>query len=482
MIETKALFPSMSVAEDFLKEKFGVNESFDVGIMHTHLYEFPVLLVYINGLVDGTVLTQLLTNMQQNKWHDELDENLVMEHYFPYHSITQYDSTEKWLVALLSGQVTFILTNGSVYTIDVRSYAGRSPEEPDNEKVVRGSRDGFTENIIQNTSLIRRRIRDTDLRFELHQVTTLSQTDMAITYIKGIANEDNLAQIRERLKQIKHDGFTMTDKALEEWIFKQGFHPLPFVRFTERPDIAAAHLLEGHILMIVDTSPSVIIVPTTLFHHLQHAEEYREAPIIGTLVRWMRYGGVFLSLLLLPFWYLMSKHPELLPKTLDFFGPKEFGEIPLLLQIIIADVGIEFMRLAAIHTPTPLSTAMGIVAALVIGQMAVDVGLFIPEVVLYTAITAIFTFAIPSYELSIATKIFRTFIILSTALLGVNGFFIALVCLVWYVCSLKPLNVPYLWPLVPFFPKAFLRILIRYPMPVDSKRPFITRALVRKRS
>ena len=196
----------------------------------------------------------------------------------------------------------------------------------------------------------------------------------------------------------------------------------------------------------------------------------------------MRYGGVFLSLLLLPFWYLMSKHPELLPKTLDFFGPKEFGEIPLLLQIIIADVGIEFMRLAAIHTPTPLSTAMGIVAALVIGQMAVDVGLFIPEVVLYTAITAIFTFAIPSYELSIATKIFRTFIILSTALLGVNGFFIALVCLVWYVCSLKPLNVPYLWPLVPFFPKAFLRILIRYPMPVDAKRPFITRALVRKRS
>ena len=196
----------------------------------------------------------------------------------------------------------------------------------------------------------------------------------------------------------------------------------------------------------------------------------------------MRFLGVLLSLLLLPFWYLMSKHPELLPKTLDFFGPKEFGEIPLLLQIIIADVGIEFMRLAAIHTPTPLSTAMGIIAALVIGQMAVDVGLFIPEVVLYTAITAIFTFAIPSYELSIATKIFRTFIILYTALLGVNGFFIALVCLVWYVCSLKPLNVPYLWPVVPFFPKAFLRILIRFPMPADAKRPFITRALVRKRS
>ncbi|MFJ7973956.1 spore germination protein [Psychrobacillus sp. NPDC096389] len=472
----------MSEAEAYLKEKFGVNESYDFGTLHTHLYEFPVLLVYINGLVDGMVLTELLTNAQAEIIEEIDDENKIMEHYFPYYSITQYDSKEKWLVALLSGQVTFILNNGSIYTVDVRSYPGRSPEEPDNEKVVRGSRDGFTENIVQNTALIRRRIRDPDLKFELHQVSTLGQTDIAISFIKGIASDDNLKQIRERLNQIKHDGFTMTDKALEEWLFKQGFHPLPFVRFTERPDIAAAHLLEGHIVLIVDTSPSAIIVPTTVFHHLQHAEEYRQAPIIGTIVRWIRLAGVVFSLFLLPFWYLLSKHPEFLPKSLDFFGPKEVGEIPLLLQIIFADVGIEFLRLAAIHTPTPLSTAMGIIAALVIGQMAVDVGLFVPEVILYTAITAIFTFAIPSYELSISTKIFRTFILICTALLGANGFFIALVVLLFYVGSLRPLNVPYLWPVMPFFPKAFMRILVRFPMPIDAKRPFITRSPVRKRS
>lgn len=482
MIETKPLFSNMSEAEAYLKEKFGVNESYDFGTLHTHLYEFPVLLVYINGLVDGMVLTELLTNAQAEIIEEIDDENKIMEHYFPYYSITQYDSKEKWLVALLSGQVTFILNNGSVYTVDVRSYPGRSPEEPDNEKVVRGSRDGFTENIVQNTALIRRRIRDPDLKFELHQVSTLGQTDIAISFIKGIASDDNLKQIRERLNQIKHDGFTMTDKALEEWLFKQGFHPLPFVRFTERPDIAAAHLLEGHIVLIVDTSPSAIIVPTTVFHHLQHAEEYRQAPIIGTIVRWIRLAGVVFSLFLLPFWYLLSKHPEFLPKSLDFFGPKEVGEIPLLLQIIFADVGIEFLRLAAIHTPTPLSTAMGIIAALVIGQMAVDVGLFVPEVILYTAITAIFTFAIPSYELSISTKIFRTFILICTALLGANGFFIALVVLLFYVGSLRPLNVPYLWPVMPFFPKAFMRILVRFPMPIDAKRPFITRSPVRKRS
>lgn len=482
MIITKPLFKDVAEAEAYLKEKFGVNESYDFGILHTHLFKFPVLLVYINGLIDGPTLTELMTGTLKCPPEEDLDQNEIMSHYFPYYSITEYDSREKWIAALLSGQVTFILENGSVYTIDVRSYPGRTPEEPDNEKVVRGSRDGFTENIVLNTALIRRRIRDTNLRFELHQISSMSKMDIAISYIKGVANEENLKLIRKRLKNIKHDGFTMSDKALEEWLFVQGFHPMPFVRFTERPDIAAAHLLEGHILLVVDTSPSVIIVPTTLFHHLQHAEEYRQAPAIGTLVRSIRFFGVFFSLFLLPFWYLMSKHPELLPNALDFLGPNEKSAIPLLLQIIFADIGIEFLRLAAIHTPTPLSTAMGIIAALVIGQMAVDVGLFVSEVILYTAITAIFTFAIPSYELSIATKIFRMFILIGTAILGANGFFISTVCLIWYICSLKPLNVPYLWPLIPFYPRAFARILIRFPMPTNAKRPYITRSPVRDRS
>lgn len=472
----------MTEAEAYLKEHFGENESYDFGLLHTHLFKFPVLLVYINGLIDGPTLTDLMTGTLKNPPEEDVSQNEIMNHYFPYYSITQYDSKEKWISALLSGQVTFILENGSVYTVDVRSYPGRTPEEPDNEKVVRGSRDGFTENIVLNTALIRRRIRDTNLRFELHQISSMSKMDIAISYVKGVANEENLDLIRKRIKKIKHDGFTMSDKALEEWLFVQGFHPVPFVRFTERPDIAAAHLLEGHILLVVDTSPSVIIVPTTLFHHLQHAEEYRQAPAIGTLVRSIRFFGIFFSLFLLPFWYLLAKNTDYLPKALDFLGPNETSEIPLLLQLIFADIGIEFLRLAAIHTPTPLSTAMGIIAALVIGQMAVDVGLFVAEVILYTAITAIFTFAIPSYELSIATKMFRMFLLLSAAAFGANGLFIATVGLVWYICSLKPLNVPYLWPLIPFYPRAFARIIIRFPMPTNAKRPFITRSPVRDRS
>jgi stage V sporulation protein AF len=362
----------------------------------------------MNGLIDSTTLTQILTLTQstssQVKRNLEIHEIEAMNSYFPYHSVTIYDSKDAWLSAVLSGQLGIVTSGGYVFTVDVRSYPGRQPDEPDNEKVIRGSRDGFTENILQNTALIRRRIRDVSLRFELTKLSTRGQTDTVIAYVKGVANEEHIDYLRKRMKKIHHDGLTMTDKSLEEWLFKQKFHPVPFVRYTERADTCAAHLLEGHIAIIVDTSPSVILVPTTIFHHLQHAEEYRQAPIIGTVVRMLRFSGFFLSLTLLPFWYLLVVEPDRVPEFLSYIGPKENGEVPLFLQIVIADIGLEFLRLAAIHTPTPLSTAMGLVAAIIIGQIAIDVGLFIPEVVLYTAVSAILTFALPSYELSVAAK------------------------------------------------------------------------------
>lgn len=440
----------------------------------------------MNGLIDASTLTQILTltqgNASQVKRSTPINEVEAMNSYFPYYSVTSYDSKDAWLSAVLSGQLGIVTSKGYVFTVDVRSYPGRQPEEPDNEKVIRGSRDGFTENILTNTALIRRRIRDVSLRFELTKISTRGQTDTVIAYVKGLASEKHLEYIRTRMKKINHDGLTMSDKALEEWVFKQKFHPVPFVRYTERADTCAAHLLEGHIAIIVDTSPSIMLIPTTIFHHLQHAEEYRQAPLVGTLVRMLRHIGFLFSLTLLPFWYLLSTEPGNVPEFLSFIGPKETVEIPLYLQMVFADLGLEYLRLAAIHTPTPLSTAMGLVAAIIIGQIAIDVGLFVPEVVLYTAISAIFTFALPSYELSIATKIFRNVLLIATVAFGVNGFFIAILFLFMYLVSLKPMGVPYLWPLVPFFPKALARILIRFPSSKGALRPFITYSPDRERS
>ena len=479
---TNQLFTSKEIAKGFLESRFDIENTFDVCIKEIQIKNLPTLIVYISGLVKGESLAELLANLQWEQQEEIDDEVEYFDAHFNYHAKEQATNIDDFLLGVLSGLVGFVTLSGYSFLAEFREYPGRSPEEPDNEKVIRGSRDGFAENIIQNVALIRRRIRSTELRYQMHKISTLGQTDVVIAYMGDLVNDQHLNWLLTRLDEIKHDGLTMGDKSLEEWIFKQRFHPLPFVRYSERPDIVAAHLLEGHIAIVVDTSPSVMLLPVTMFHLLQHAEEYRQAPLIGTLMRILRYGAVILSFVLLPLWYLLVTHDELLPDMLAFLGTSEKSEIPLYLQIVIADIGIEYLRIAGIHTPTPLSTAMGLIAGIIIGQIAIDVGLFSSEVVLYTAITAIFTFTIPNYELSISVKVFRLMLLSITALFGLNGFFIGIFLIFTYLCSLKPMNVPYLWPLVPFFPKALLRVLIRFPMSQDALRPYVVGAKQRKRS
>lgn len=515
------LFASDKEGERYLKQEFGDGESFDVVFKPIFIRQLPVLICYISGLVQNESITVMLANLQKELYiahdgenqdyneavhHNDFKENQFksedseqqedLEHipsdniedpiyfkaHFNFHGIDDVNSRDDFLLGILSGRVGFITADGYAYLAEFRNYPGRNPEEPDNEKVIRGSRDGFSENIIINAALIRRRIRTPELRMNLQQVTDVSKTDVAIVYLNNLANDSHLNFIKERLNEIDHDGLTMADKSLEEWILKQRFHPLPFVRYSERPDIVAAHLLEGHIAILVDTSPSVMLLPTTAFQLLMHAEEYRQAPLVGTVMRGLRYVAASLSLLLLPIWYLFATNIDLLPESLRFIGSDEKSDVPLYLQILIADAGIEFLRMAAIHTPTPLSTAMGLIAGVLIGQIAIDVGLFSGEAVLYTAIVALFSFAIPNYELGVSVKIFRHLLLAATALFAEQGLFIGLFLLFSYIASLKPMNIPYLWPLIPYFPKAFARVIIRYPMSNDSLRPYVTGAKNRKRA
>ncbi|RHW39416.1 spore germination protein [Lysinibacillus yapensis] len=482
------VFASIDDAKGFLESRFGKDVSYDLCIKDVYVRSLPVLCVYISGLVDANTLTIQLAPLfhdagKIDHFEQEIeDEEKYFNDFFNFYGKSEPKDREEFLRGILSGVVGIVTASGFSYLLELRNYPGRQPAEPDNEKVIRGSRDGFAENIILNTGLIRRRIRDPRLRFELKQISTIGQTDVAICYMEGIVNQKHLKWIKKRLSEIKHDGLTMTDKSLEEWIFKQRFHPIPFVRYSERPDIVAAHLLEGHIAIVVDTSPSVIIMPISFFHLLQHAEEYRQAPFIGTTIRILRYLAAFLSLTLLPVWYLLATNEQYLPDALSFIGVKEHSSLPLFLQIIIAQLGLEYLRIAAIHTPMPLSTAMGLVAGVIIGQIAIDVGLFSPEIVLYSAVTAIFAFSIPTFELSVTTKYFQFIILIATVIWDISGFFIAVWLIFSYFCALKPMQVPYMWPLVPFFPKAFTRVMIRFPMTNDSVRPYIVGAKQRKRA
>ncbi|HAQ06349.1 MAG TPA: spore germination protein [Bacillus bacterium] len=470
---------SLSEAEKYMKDRVGLGDSFDLGVRKLKILKKEVHFYYVNGLCDTSFIIHIVEELVGINDNEKLSAHLqmIVENRITHQSVNIIKTMDELVDQVLSGLIV-ILVEGeeSGLVVDVRSYPGRQPQEPDTEKVVRGSRDGFVENIIVNTALTRRRIRDESLRFEMMKVGERSKTDIAIGYIKDIANPDLIEVIKQELNSIEIDGITMADKTIEEFIVKQGYNPYPLVRYTERADVAATHLLEGHVLIYVDTSPSVIITPTTYFHHLQHAEEYRQSPAVGTMVRWVRFLGVLASLMLLPLWYLFVKDPQLLPDAVSFIGPNKDSNIPVFLQIMLADGGIEFLRMAAIHTPTPLSTAMGLIAAVLIGQIAIDVGLFVPEVILYVAVAAIGTYATPSYELSVANKIGRVFLLIMTALFQVPGFIGGITIWLLFLANIRSLNTPYLWPFIPFHPVAFMQIMIRRAVPGSKIRPSIVHA------
>lgn len=476
--KTPVKISQLNRVENYMKEHVGVGESFDADFREIVVLDHKIQLYFVNGLCDSAIIVELLKVLVQINDHEYQPKETVniVRNRLVHQQFEETDDLNQAITSMLSGLIiVFIEGYDKIMIVDVRSYPGRSPEEPDTERVVRGSRDGYTENIIENTALTRRRIRDPRLRNEILQVGDRSKTDICISYIKDIADPELIQIIKKELKSIKTDGLSMADKALEEYIVHQGFNPFPLVRYTERPDVVSTHLFEGHVVIMVDTSPSMIITPTTLFHHVQHAEEYRQAPAAGSFVRWIRFFGIFVSIFLLPFWYLLSIEQGLLPEAFDFIGPNEnTGNVPLFLQIILADVGVELLRMAAIHTPTPLSTAMGLIAAVLIGEIAINAGLFTGEVILYVAVAAVGSYATPSYELSIANKLARIFIILTTFAFGLPGFMIGSTLYILILASVKSFNIPYLWPFIPFNFRALRQILIRYSTPAKETRPSMT--------
>lgn len=462
--------------QSFMKERVGVGISFDLEFRELIILKRKVQLYFLNGQISDQIAVELVKKLADINDEETNTKKVpeIIENRLANHSVEQTDSMDEAIDQMLSGLIIVLIDGEKTgYIIDVREYPGRQPEEPDTERVIRGARDGFTENVIFNTALTRRRIRDERLRHEMLSVGERSKTDVCLCYIQDIADDGLIETIKERLKAIEVDAITMADKAIEEFIVDDSWNPFPLVRYTERPDVAANHLLEGFIVLMVDTSPSVIILPTTIFDHLEHAEEYRQTPAVGTFIRWVRILAVLASVFLVPIWMLFAMEPELLPKTLSFIGPSEEGNVPLVAQIIVASLGIEFLRMAAVHTPTPLATALGIIAAVLIGDLAVDVGMFSPEVVMYVAVSTTGNYVTPSYELSVATKFLNFFLIIATAVFGVPGFMGGLVIATFFLINLKSIRTPYLWPFLPFNAKAIYKFIFRIPVPFSNKRPSI---------
>ncbi|WP_373892691.1 spore germination protein [Virgibacillus sp. CBA3643] len=462
--------------EAYMKERVGFDVSFDLGYREISVLKKNIQMYYVNGLVDDIIVQELIKKMVEINDFESNTKKIpeIIKNRLVHHQVEQVKTMDEAVDQILSGLIcVFIDGVDYAFIIDVRHYPGRTPEEPDTERVIRGSRDGYTENIIENAGLTRRRIRDERLRLEMLKVGERSKTDICISYLQDVADDDFIRSVKEKINAIEIDGITMADKPIEEFIMERKTSPFPLVRYTERPDVAANHILEGHVHIIVDTSPSTIILPTTYFDHLQHAEEFRQAPAIGTFVRLIRYLAVFASMYILPLWLLFSLEPTLLPQGLEFIGPTDEGNVPIAIQIILGLIGMQFLRLAAIHTPTAIATSMGLIAAVLIGQIAIDVGLFTSEVILYVSISAVGSYVTPSYELSIANQIVNIILVILTGLFGLTGFMIGLVLHVLLLVRLRSLKSPYLWPFIPFNAEAMVYILFRVPVPFSNKRPSI---------
>lgn len=460
-------------------EEVGYKTSFDIVVREMTFGEKRTALFCMNGLVKDDLLTEVLKRLTylhpDNLSADALHS--FLEHYVPASQVEVAKDWEKLIDAVLAGATAlFIDGEGAALKIDAKNFPARGLEEPTTEKVVRGSRDGFNETLMVNISLVRRRLRDPKLRYELVQVGERTKTDVCIAYIDDIVDKELLKSIKDKIEAVKVDGLPLGDKQLEEATIKRGWNPFPLVRYSERPDTVAAHLLEGSIAVFVDTSPSVMTLPTTYTDLMQHAEEYRQTPFIGTYLRWVRFAGILISLIMLPLWLLVVLHPEFKPPALDFIGPNETGKVPLFVQFLLVEIGIDLLRMASVHTPSTLATAMSLVAAILIGDIAVQTGLFINEVILYMAIAAIGMFATPSYELGLANRIVRLLLLFAVAAFGAPGFVVTMTAVIILLARSRSVNRPYLWPIIPFDARAFFSIIIRKPLLYNRTRPNILRA------
>lgn len=450
--------------------------SFDVVLREFKIGRKKVAFIFIDGFADSDIITLIMQTLLEAKQEEVVPNTLekITSKLLPFGEISIIDNLEEAVKEVLAGPLVFLIDGEQkIIAVDTRRYPSREPDEADIEKVTRGSRDGFVETLLFNVTLIRRRIRDPRLRTESFKLGRRSLTEVALLYIEDIVNPEILEKIRDKLLKIDVDGLPMAEKSVEEFITEGFWNPFPEIRYTERPDVAAVHLLEGHVCILVDTSPSVMIAPVTLFHHLQHAEEFRHNPIVGVYIRWVRILGVFTSVFLVPLWLILVEYRDLLPEILAFIGPKESSTLPLFIQFILANLGLDLLRMASIHTPSPLATALGLVGALLIGDIAVTVGVFVPEVLLYISLVAIGVFSTPSWELSLANRLVQFFLLVLTGLFNIYGFIAGVLIIFYRLASTRSLGIPYLWPLLPLDVRALFSVLVRKPVPIKGFRPSI---------
>lgn len=454
----------------YLDGELKPNKSFDIIKRELEIGGRRAALYFIDGFIKDEVYEKIFEFLYKQTPED-IDKITDMTQFarlkMPYVEVDSTEDKEAAVTAVLSGPSVLVIDGISgALMIDTRTYPMRGVDEPQKDKSLRGARDGFVETLVMNTAMIRRRIRYSRLRMEYMQIGKGTKLDIAISYLDGVADERVLNILRRKLQNMELDGASMTQQAIAEKLQKNAFfNPFPKFKTTERPDYASACIFDGRIVLVMDNSPSVMIMPISLSDFFRETDDYYFQPIVASYTRIIRMAVSIANVIITPLYLLLVNNPGLVPRWLDVIMPNDTGQIPLFLQFLILEFMVDGLRLASLNTPDSLSNSLGIVGGLLLSQFAIDAGWFITEAILFMAFITIASFSLPSFEMGYAMKFERLLLLLTTQLFGVWGFAGGIIFIFICMLLIKTLSGRnYLYPIIPFNLRGFLELFIRYPM------------------
>jgi hypothetical protein len=435
-------------------------------------------LIYIDGLsnsaeIDERVLTPLMIGSLVNGIN--LEEFLEKKIFVS--KIKHVTTLTECITHIFAGSAILLIDQANqAYSLGLNKWEKRSIEEPAGEQVLRGPREGFTESIGVNTSMLRRKLKTPHLKLKSLKVGRYSQTEITIAYVDKLASQSLIDEVIKRIQRIEIDG-VLESTYIEEFIEDNPFSPFPQVLNSERPDVAAANLLEGRVVILIDGTPTVLIVPITFYSLIQSTEDYYQRYMFATAIRFLRFLSLIVALLL-PSIYVavITFHQEMVPRSLllSMAASREPVPFPALIEALIMEVTFEVLREAGLRLPKQMGSAVSIVGALVIGQAAVQAGLVSAPMVMVVALTGIASFVIPRYSVGFSLRLLRFPIILLAGTLGLLGIMLSVFTIIIHLCRLRSFGVPYLSPMAPLERRELKDVLIRAPWRKMYTRPHLT--------
>ena len=445
MVEKNSRKLSVSFEDNirYMNEILPVTESFDIIRRDIIIGEKASVFYYIDGFIKDEVMLKIMDSFLSVTAEDmpEDAEGFIQEQV-PYVEVDVTDEFDEVIRNVLSGPAClFIDGYKECIILDCRTYPARSVDEPDKDKSLRGSRDGFVETIVFNTALMRRRIRDPHLVMEMTEAGQASRTDIAICYMSDRVDKELLNNLKKRSESLQLDDLRMNQQSLAEALFKRKwFNPFPKFKYTERPDTAAACLLEGKVVLLVDNSPSAMILPTSIFDMIEEANDYYFPTVTAVYLKVTRTIITIATVFFTPLYLLFMQNLEWLPDVFEFVAVRDTVNIPLIFQFLLLEISIDGLRLAAMNTPTMLSTPLSVIAGIVMGEFSVQSGWFNSEVMLYMAFVAVANYTQPNFELGYALKFMRLMLLVLTALFDLYGFVAGCILVLCFLIFNKTLS------------------------------------------